>query len=218
MILSIGARKTPLSQAQVREVLAELRCFYPKVEFAVAWVETTGDKDLNTSLKTLEKTDFFTREIDALQLAGGCRLAIHSAKDLPEPLPQGLKVVAITQGVDPSDSLVFREGENLNSLPFQSLIGASSERREEVVRSLRSDLICIDIRGAIGQRLALLDEKKVDGVVIAEAALIRLGLTDKNRLRLNCPTVPLQGKLAIVARAEDVEMQQFFSVINTYSL
>jgi hydroxymethylbilane synthase len=178
------------------------------------FVETYGDLDLNTSLRTLGKTDFFTREVDQLLLKGVCRLAVHSAKDLPDPLPSGLKVVAITRGKDPSDSLVFRPGESLASLPSGAVIATSSVRRQEAVRQLRADLQFIDLRGTIAQRLSKLDSREADGVVVAEAALIRLGLLHLNRLRLPGETVSYQGQLAVIAHNDDVEMASLFSCID----
>ncbi len=209
--LTVGARNSPLSQAQCEEVLQELRQCHPHVVFQCVWVETTGDKDLKTSLRTLEKTDFFTKEIDALQLAGSCRISIHSAKDLPDPLPKGLKLVALTQGVDPSDSIVLRGPHTtLESLPFGATIGTSSMRREKNIHDLRSDLVCVDVRGAIHTRLALLDQGIVDGLVIAEAALIRLKLTHCTRIPLSGECAPLQGQLAIIALENDQEMRELF--------
>jgi hydroxymethylbilane synthase len=211
MQIIVGARASRLSQAQVAEVLAELSLFHPEVRFSPLWVETTGDIDQITSLKTLDKTDFFTKEIDQLLKEGKCRIAIHSAKDLPEPLPFGLAIVALTQGVDPSDSLVLRAGE---SLPLNAKVGTSSKRREEELAKMRADLQFVDVRGPIEKRLQLLETQEVDGLVVAEAALIRLKLTHLNRIRLNIPTAPLQGKLAIIARKDDEEMRQLFSCIN----
>jgi hydroxymethylbilane synthase len=195
---------------QVNEVLQEIQKFYPEILFDVLLVETTGDLDQKTSLRTLEKTDFFTKEIDALLLKGECRLAIHSAKDLPDPLPKGLALAALTRGVDPSDALVVRE------VPLKrgARIGTSSLRREERVRALSLNLECVDIRGTIEQRLELLDSGEVDGVVIAEAALIRLGLTERLRLPLPGPTAPLQGQLAVIVQSEDHEMKGIFSIID----
>lgn len=213
-IFTVGARNSLLSYAQVAEVLQELHIHHPHVRFHPLWIETKGDKDLKTSLKTLDKTDFFTYEIDQMQSAGLFRLSIHSAKDLPDPLAPGLKLIALTKGVDPSDVLVLREKENLHNLPLGAKIGTSSIRREEAVRALRSDLMTVDIRGAIPARLALLDRKEVDGVVIAQAALIRLGLTDRNRIVLKAESAPLQGKLAVIAREEDEEMQTLFCCID----
>jgi len=217
-IITAGARSSPLARAQVKEVLDEIRQFDLEIHFDCIEMPTYGDLDRSTSLRSLDKTDFFTKEIDALQLAGKCRIAIHSAKDLPEPLPQGLCIAAITTGIDPSDSLVIKQGETINSLPKGAIIATSSERREEAVKKLRKDFTFVDIRGTIHERLAKLDTGEVDGVVIAEAALIRLNLTHLNRVTLPGETVPYQGKLAVTARTEDREMRDLFSLIDTKML
>lgn len=214
-IIEVGARGSPLSRVQIEEVLNEVRAFHPDVDFQPIYVQTTGDNDLKTSLRTLDKTDFFTKEIDALQLSGGCRISIHSAKDLPEPLPKGLVLAALTQGVDPSDVLVLREGASLETLPLGAKIGTSSVRREKNIVGLRSDLVCVDIRGTIGARLQLLSQGVVDGLVMAEAALIRLELTHLNRIRLPGEGAPLQGQLAVLAREDDEEMLKLFAPIDT---
>ena len=138
---------------------------------------------------------------------------MHSAKDLPEPLPQGLEIVALTEGVDPSDVVVLRAGETLQSLA-QYRIGTSSLRREQNVRELRGDLQCVDIRGSILDRLRQLDEGLFDGVVMAEAALIRLGLTGRNRIALSGERAPLQGQLAVLARQGDEEMRELFRCLD----
>ncbi len=164
----------------------------------MTWVQTIGDRDRTTSLRTLDKTDFFTRELDQLLLAGAIDAAIHSAKDLPEPLPQGLTLAALTKGLDPRDSLVLREGETLQP---NSLIATSSLRREETVRALCPTARFIDLRGTIHERLAKLHKKEADGVVLAECALIRLKLTHLNRIPLPGETAPLQGRLAIIVRS-----------------
>jgi len=214
MSLTIGARKSALSQAQVKEVLRELHVFYPQMQPKIILLETQGDLDQKTSLRTLGKTDFFTKEVDQLLLAGHCRIAVHSAKDLPEPLPFGLQIVALTKGLDPSDALVLREGETLETLPSGAVIATSSERREEAVRKLRADFQFIDLRGTIQQRLAKLDAKQADGVVIAEAALQRLDLTHLNRVAVPGSTVPFQGRLAILSRIGDTEMEILFKPLD----
>lgn len=213
--ITVGCRQSALAQVQLKEVLAEIQHVYPQVQFDPIFVETIGDRDQQTSLRTLGKTDFFTRDIDQLQLAGKCRLSIHSAKDLADPLPSGLQLIALTKGVDPSDSLVFRREERLETLPSGARIGASSLRREEAIKKLRADLCFVDIRGVIEQRLNRLYQGEVDGVVIAEAALIRLGLTDCNRLRLTGETVPFQGQLAVIACRGDHEMAEIFASIDS---
>lgn len=203
-LIKVGARGSSLSRAQIWEVHREVIVKSPGVEFCPIWVVTVGDKDKKTSLRNLEKTDFFTREIDERQLAGEFRIAIHSAKDLPDPLAKGLKIVALTKGVDPSDVLVY------NELPHNAVIATSSERREEMVRNWRPGCRFVDVRGTIEERLQKLDEGQFDGLVMAEAALIRLGLTHRKRIKLGGETAPMQGRLAVVAREGDMEMEELF--------
>lgn len=212
--ITVGARSSPLSKAQVDEVLKEIQVFHPTFEFIPIFIKTIGDNDRTTSLRTLDKTDFFTKEIDEMLLAGVCRIAIHSAKDLPDPLPKGLMCVALTKGVDSSDVLVLKEEVDFDDLPSGALIATSSTRREENVRRLRNDLKFIDIRGTIDERLAMLTIGLVDGIVVAEAALIRLGLTHLNRLPLPGEVSLHQGRLAVIAQEGDREMRTRFICID----
>lgn len=210
-----GARASPLSQAQIQEVQRELAGFFPEICLEPLLVQSRGDKDLKTSLRDLPKNDFFTKEVDDLLLQGKCRIAIHSAKDLPENLPEGVQIIALTKGQDPKDVLVLRQGVSFDSLPSGAKIATSSERREKCVRSLRSDLTFLDLRGTIGMRLEKLQTGEADGIVVAEAALIRLGLTHLNRIDVPGSTTPLQGQLAIVARKDDQEVQALFAKLDT---
>lgn len=216
--IAVGARGSNLSRAQVKEVLEELLRFHPQAAFAPLWIETQGDRDLNTTLRTMEKSPFFTQEIDDLVCAGTCRIGVHSAKDLPDPLADGLCIAAITKGIDPADVLVLRQGERLARLPPGARIGTSSARREEAIAQLRSDLVCVSIRGNIERRLALLDEGVVDGLVMAEAALVRLRLTHRHRVRLPGLVAENQGKLAVVARTSDEEIRRVFACIDTQKI
>lgn len=214
MEIVVGARNSPLSKVQVYEVLKELHLHHSHVTFHPIFMLSTGDKDQQTSLRTLDKTDFFTKEIDEMLLNRQCRIGIHSAKDLPHPLPQGLCLAALTQGLDPADALVMKPGITLETIRSGGIIATSSIRREEAVRKLRGDLNFIDLRGTIGQRLAKLDEGVADGVVVAEAALIRLGLTHLNRILIPGDTVPFQGQLAIISREDDIEIRDLFHPID----
>jgi hydroxymethylbilane synthase len=205
--ITVGARESPLSRVQVQEIWEEIKKNHPEITFEVIYVKTTGDLDQKTSLKTLDKTDFFTKEIDEMVLKGECRIGIHSGKDLPDPLPKGLKLIHLSQGVDPADVLILRKGEQLR--PGMK-IATSSLRREECVRALQENLTFVDIRGTVGARLEVLERGEVDGVVVAEAALIRLGLTHLHRVKLPGESAPLQGRLACVARENDSEMATLF--------
>ncbi len=181
------------------------------MELDLIWVETVGDRDKKTSLRFLEKTDFFTRELDQMVLAGTIEMAIHSAKDLPDPLPQGLSLWVLTAGLDPRDSLVFRRGF---AFPEDGLVATSSSRREGVVRSLYPKAHFVDLRGTIGERLALLEKGVVDGVVVAEAALIRLQLTHLHRQVLPGETALHQGRLALIGKTENRDLCSQLAVLH----
>lgn len=208
--IKVGARGSKLSLKQVEEAMGEIGESYELVT-----IETRGDRDLKSSLGPMDKTDFFTQEIDRCVLRGECDVGIHSAKDLPEPLPKGLMMVALTRGVDPSDSLVLPEKETLSSLRKGAFIGSSSPRRDKVVKGLRPDLFCREVRGPVDRRLEMLDQGEIDGLVVAEAALIRLGLTERNRITLPGKVAPLQGQLAVIARSGDEAMKKFFQPMDT---
>lgn len=212
--LEVGARSSPLSRVQVKEILEALQQYYPHICFDIHYMSTIGDRDQATSLRTLDRTDFFTKDIDQWVLQGKGRLGIHSAKDLPLPLSQGLVLFCLTRGVDSSDSLVFRSHETLQRLPSGARIATSSVRREETVKQLRADFNFCDLRGTIEQRLAKLETGEADGIVVAEAALIRLGLTHLNRIRLPGTTVEGQGQLAVVGREEDQEIKTLFTCLD----
>ena len=209
--LRAAARSSALSRAQVEEIRSLLP---PTTAFDVTFVETYGDLDRETSLRTLGRTDFFTREVDQLVLSGECDFGIHSAKDLPEPLTKGLTLFALTRGIDPRDALVLRPGVTLDTLPPGSVIATSSERRIDAVKALRQDFTFIDLRGTIEERLSMLEKGLADGVVIAEAALIRLKL-DVNRIYLPGTTVAAQGQLAIVGlTARKQILEKIFSCLD----
>ena len=210
MKIKVGARGSKLSRKQVQEVMGEL-----EIDYTVKFVETIGDRDLKASLGSMDKTDFFTREIDEMVLNRRCDVGIHSAKDLPTPLPKGLKLIALTKGVNGSDSLVMREGDCFERLKTGAIVGSSSLRRNEGVKRLRPDVKCIEVRGPVDARLDMLDRGEIDGLVVAEAALIRLGLTKRNRITLPGETAPLQGKLAVIGREEDQEIETLFHRIDS---
>jgi hydroxymethylbilane synthase len=203
-----GSRGSPLARAQFKEIQKQVPFLLEPL-----WVETLGDREKTVSLRSLGKTDFFTKELDEMLLQKAIRIAIHSAKDLPDPLPQGLCLIGLTPPLDSRDALVLRFSETFEQLPKGATIATSSLRREEAAQSMRSDLTFIDLRGTIEERLAKLSTHQADGVVVAEAALIRLELTHLNRIYLPGPTAPLQGSLAIVARSDDREARDLFAAL-----
>ncbi len=211
--VKVASRASRLARLQVEEFFRELSFHHPTISYEAVWLETVGDRDQTSSLKEMERSDFFTREIDEMLLQGKVRLGIHSAKDLPDPLPHGLKLVALTKGIDSSDVLVMRSGSSLSDLSREAIVGSSSTRRDQQLLQLRPDLTIREIRGTIDRRLQQLDEGLFDAVVMAKAALIRLGI-DRPTIDLPGPTAPLQGRLAAVARADDREMEQLCAPID----
>ncbi len=204
--LSVGARESELSQIQVTELFSRLS----DVDYRLVSVRTYGDVHCEIPLEKVSDSDFFTREIDRMLLDGICDVAVHSAKDLPFPLPEKMEVVALIQAFDQTDALVTQNNVLLKDLPRGAVVGTSSERRREQLKELRSDLIFQSIRGDIRARLRQLDEGKFQAVVIATCALKRLGLEERIAEILSVETHPLQGMLAVTALSSRRDMKALF--------
>lgn len=216
----VGTRTSPLALKQVEELGNLLRGFYPDIKLEVVGIDTYGDKDKNTPISQIEGTDFFTREVDDALLTGEVDFVVHSAKDLVDNLSPKLIIAAITESIDPFDVLVSKSGLDLEKLPKAARVGTSSLRRKKQLMSYRSDLQIIDIRGNIEERLNLLDSgeaPKLDGIVIAAAGLIRLGLEARITQKISFDILephPLQGALAVVTKVENKELIKMFSKID----
>ena len=190
-------------------MLVALRRHHPGLEAEVVRISTYGDRDKTTPISEIEGIDFFTRDIDEAILKGDVDFAIHSAKDLPDKLPEGLTVAAITESIDPQDVLVSKHGLKLDKLPYKAKIGTSSLRRKQGLKKYRSDFQIVDIRGNIEERLEKLDKDDLDAIVIAAAGLLRLGLEDRITERIPFEIITphsLQGRLAIAARKNDEDI------------
>ncbi|MBI4335752.1 MAG: hydroxymethylbilane synthase, partial [Candidatus Omnitrophica bacterium] len=133
----IGTRTSPLALRQVDEVAGFIKTSHPEFRFEVIGIDTYGDKDKKTPISDLEGSDFFTREIEDALLKREIDFAVHSAKDLPDVIPRGLRVAALTESVDPYDALVSRGNLKLDELPPGARIGASSQRRKEQLKKYR---------------------------------------------------------------------------------
>jgi hydroxymethylbilane synthase len=184
----------------------EIKSLFPCVDFEVIKINTQGDKDKLTALSKVENSDFFTREIDLALLSGAIDLGLHSSKDLPAILPKGLTVIFETPSISPYDALVSKGKLKLKSLPQRARVGTSSLRRKLELYTLRKDLVSVEVRGNIQERLALINEGKIDALIVAHAALIRLGLEEKiaETFPLDIFTAhPKQGSLSLVTRSND---------------
>jgi hydroxymethylbilane synthase len=213
----IGTRTSPLALRQVEEVLAGLKRSRTSISPEIIGIDTYGDMDKKTPISETERSDFFTREIDEALLAGEADLAVHSAKDLPDVLMPGLFIAAVTESIDPFDVLVSKSGLDLTNLAGGARVGTSSLRRKEALKRFRDDFQIVDIRGNIGERVRFL-ERELDAIVIAAAGLLRLGLEHRITERIPFGILkphPLQGKLAIVTRADDKNLIGLMSVLDT---
>lgn len=197
-ILRIGSRGSKLAIWQAEWVRARLeeRGLPCRIEI----IKTTGDKILDVPLARIGGKGLFTKEIEEALLEERIDLAVHSLKDLPTELPQGLTVASIPQREDPRDALV---GAALNALPCGARVGTSSLRRSAQLRALRPDLEILDVRGNVDTRVRKQREGRYDALVMASAGLTRLGLEAHIAERLN-PAIFLpavaQGALAIETR------------------
>ncbi|MBP5482625.1 MAG: hydroxymethylbilane synthase [Paludibacteraceae bacterium] len=205
--LRVVARSSQLSLLQVEEVFSLM----DGLEYELVTCESYGDRHKEQSLTGGIPSDFFTRELDAAVLEGKADIAIHSAKDLPFPLPKGLEIYALTDAFDKSDSLVSRDHLTLAQLPSGARIATSSVMRKKELLRLREDLRVVDVRGTIGERIAQLDRGDFEGLIVASCALHRLGLSDRIAEPLPFETHPLQGHIAIVGRTGDETIQHIFS-------
>lgn len=213
-VLKVVSRGSRLALKQIDEINYALKFHHPEILFNVRCLSTKGDQDQKTSLMSLGPTNFFTDALDQALLEGRADIAIHSAKDLPDPLPKGLSILAITCCKNNQDTLVFRKGLDLKKLPQSLKVGVSSPRRQQAITQLFKKVHCVDVRGTIEKRLSYL-EKNLDAVIIAKVALMRLGYHRLPQMDLEVQTPPLQGSLAIVARSDRLELQKLFECIDS---
>ena len=198
-MLVIASRGSQLALWQARWVATQLSAAGQECRIEI--IKTTGDKITDVPLAKVGTKGLFTKEIEEALLDGRAHLAVHSLKDLPTELPEGLVLAAIPEREDPRDAMV---GRTLANLPMGAKVGTSSLRRAAQLRQLRPDLQVESIRGNLDTRLRKLDEGQYDAILLAAAGLKRLGWGDRIAEILSpeqmCPAVG-QGALAIEARA-----------------
>lgn len=206
--IRVIARGSRLSRLQVEEVFKN----FPELAYEIKYLESYGDKNQQISLLNGEApADIFTRELDDAIRQGDADIAIHSAKDLPYPLPEDIEVIALFPAFDTTDSLVSRDHKKLAELPAGSIIGTSSPLRKKGLNELRPDLTIKGIRGCIEERVQQVKNGKYDAAIVATCALKRLGMEDEIAEVLPFPTHPLQGFLAITAKKGSDLKQAFVS-------
>jgi hydroxymethylbilane synthase len=207
--LRLGTRGSPLALAQARLVQTALAGARAADDVDVVAVRTSGDAIQDRPLAEAGGKGLFTKELDAALLAGDIDLAVHSAKDLPTDLPEGIVIAGYLPREDARDVLVAREAASLAALPPRAVVGSASLRREALVRRLRPDVKVVLLRGNIETRLRKVESGAIDATLLALAGLKRLGLASHASAILDpdafLPAVG-QGAVAVTVRAADAAM------------
>ena len=216
--IMIGSRGSILAMAQTELVVKMLKDKFPDMDFEIKVIVTTGDKDMRTNWgdKNVSLKSFFTKEIEKELLEKDIDLAVHSMKDMPAISPKGLICGAIPVREDNRDVFVSKSGKELMDLPENPIIGTSSLRRAVSIKDLRPDAIIKPIRGNIHTRLNKLETEDFDGIVLAAAGLIRVGLEGKVTQFFSKDEVmpaPAQGALCIQCRENDKEILEMLEKI-----
>lgn len=214
--LIVGSRSSKLAVIQTKSVVAHIKEANPDLEVSISKIVTKGDRNRRTQLDRMAGIGVFVKEIEEALLDGRIDIAVHSLKDVPTEIPQELCLLAVTERLDPRDVLVSRTGR-LDEIPPGSKIGTGSLRRTVQLAQYRPDLETCGIRGNIDTRLRKVSSGEVDGVILAAAAILRLGWEDKISEYLPIesflPAVG-QGTLVIEARLDDWEMAELISPVN----
>ena len=209
--LKIATRQSPLALWQAEHIRTRLTALYPDLTVELVKFVTQGDKILDTPLAKIGGKGLFVKELEAALLDGRADLAVHSMKDVPMHLPDGLTLAVTCEREDPLDAFVSNQYPHFDTLPQGAKVGTSSLRRKCQILQQRPDLEIIDLRGNVGTRLAKLDDGMYDAIILASAGLKRLGLSDRIRhslaASLSLPAVG-QGALGLECRADDAELLQ----------
>ena len=204
--LRLGTRGSALARAQTAQAAASLRSLNPGLDVEEVAIRTRGDAMLASPIHALGDKGLFVREIEGALLRGEIDAAVHSLKDLPGELPEGLALGAIPRREEPWDALVSRGGESIRGLAPGARIGTGSLRRVAQIRRFRGDLEIAPLRGNVDTRLEKVASGEVDGAIMALAGLKRLGLEERATESL-APEImlpaPGQGALAIEIRSGD---------------
>ncbi len=216
----IVSRKSQLALIQTHWVRDELQRHFPTLNFEIVTMETQGDKVLDVSLSKIGDKGLFTQELEDTMLRGDSDFAVHSLKDLPTRLPEGLMLGCITERENPADALVMHEknqDRTLATLPEGAVIGTSSLRRLAQLCHHYPHLTFKDIRGNLNTRLRKLDEGGYDGIILAVAGLQRMAMGDRIHEILPAD-ISLhavgQGALGIECRTGDDDILHLLSVLS----
>ncbi|WP_457669751.1 hydroxymethylbilane synthase, partial [Thiolapillus sp.] len=208
-LIRIATRKSPLAMWQAEHVAAALKAAHPGIRVELLGMSTQGDKILDTPLAKIGGKGLFVKELEQGMLDGSADIAVHSMKDVPVELPEGLHLPVIMAREDPRDAFVSNAYANLDELPLGAKVGTSSLRRQSQIMARRPDLELLPLRGNVNTRLRKLDEGEYDAIILAAAGLIRLEFAGRIRAFIepeqSLPAIG-QGAVGIECRADDARV------------
>lgn len=215
----IGTRGSPLALAQASETRARLMAAHgmPEEMFEIVVLSTAGDRITDRSLAEIGGKGLFTQELEEQLLSGNLDFAVHSSKDMPTKLPDGLQLSAYLPREDFRDAFIGRTAPTLTALPDGATVGSSSLRRQALIRRIRPDINVITFRGLVDTRLRKLREGQVDGTLLAFAGLKRLKKEDVVTELLDpedFPPAPAQGAICVESRIDDTRINALLEAIN----
>jgi hydroxymethylbilane synthase len=216
-VVRIATRKSPLALWQAEHVAERLRAHHEGLDVQLVPMSTSGDRLLDAPLATVGGKGLFVKELEKALVDGRADIAVHSMKDVPVELPEGLALPVILERGDPRDALVRAGDGGLSSLPRGARIGTSSLRRKCQLAALRPDLELVDLRGGVHTRLAKLDGGEFDALVLACSGLERLGMA--NRVSEALPPEALlpaigQGALGVECRDGDSRIEALIAPLD----
>ena len=215
--IRIGTRGSQLALYQAKKVKATLENLFPELQVELKIIKTKGDKILDVALSKIGDKGLFTKEIENALIEGSVDLAVHSLKDLPTTLPEGLKLGAVLERGEFRDALVSKDGKKLSELGAGDVVATSSLRRQAGLMKLNNQIIIKDIRGNVNSRLQKMEDGYCDAMIMAAAGLQRLGLekyiTEIIDPEIIVPAVS-QGAIAIEIRMNDPEVEFLMEKIN----
>jgi len=207
--IRIATRKSPLAMWQAEHVADALRSAHPGLEVEILGMSTQGDKILDTPLAKIGGKGLFVKELEERMLSGEADIAVHSMKDVPVELPEGLHLSVIMEREDPRDAFVSNDYASLGALPDGARVGTSSLRRQCQLADRRPDLQISPLRGNVNTRLRKLDEGEYEAIILAAAGLLRLGFAGRIRSFIatdeSLPAIG-QGAIGIECRRDDARV------------
>ncbi|MEB3100398.1 hydroxymethylbilane synthase [Ferviditalea candida] len=217
----VGTRQSALALTQTSQVVDQLKYICTEhgipFDFQLQKIVTRGDRILDVTLSKVGGKGLFVKEIEQALLEGNIDMAVHSMKDMPAELPEGLVIGAIPKRVDPRDCMISAKAGSIRELPEGAIVGTSSLRRASQLKAFRPDLRPESIRGNIDTRLRKLEEGQFDAIILAAAGLHRIGWEDRITEYLSpeiCLPAVGQGALAIECRADDRDMLALLALLN----